>query len=353
MPAPICLRDRQPRMPFSPLQTGGSIRLRQPIAAALMLTAALLVGLGASPSQAQSDYPRTTIRFIVPQAAGGSTDLVAREIGARISPALGQSIVIENRAGANGIIGTELAMKAKPDGYTMLVGGTGTLAINPSLYPKLPYDPARDFTPVAMFGYSTSVLVTHPSVPARNIAELIDWIKASSKPVLYGSAGIGSSPHLTAEMFRDMAKVNIEHVPYKGSTPSVVATIAGEVPFMFTGVSSAVAHIQSGKLKALAINGPTRSPALPEVPTANESGLPGFEAAFWIGLFAPAGTPPAIVQRLNAEINRVLVSNETKPWFLKQGMDPLANTPEQFGRILVDDVKLWSATVRSAGIKPE
>jgi tripartite-type tricarboxylate transporter receptor subunit TctC len=218
MPAPIYLRDRQPRMPFSPLQTGGSIRLREPVAAALMLTTALLVGLAANPSQAQSDYPRTTIRFIVPQAAGGSTDLVAREIGARISPALGQSIVIENRAGANGIIGTELAMKAKPDGYTMLVGGTGTLAINPSLYPKLPYDPARDFTPVAMFGYSTSVLVTHPSVPARNIAELIDWIKASSKPVLYGSAGIGSSPHLTAEMFRDMAKVNIEHVPYKGST---------------------------------------------------------------------------------------------------------------------------------------
>jgi tripartite-type tricarboxylate transporter receptor subunit TctC len=312
--------------------------------------AAALLALAPQATWAQGAYPQSAIKFIVPQAASGSTDTLSRDVANRIAATIGQAVVVENRAGANGIIGCELAAKAKPDGYTLLVGGTGTMAINSSLYNKLPYDPVKDFVPVAMFGYSTSVLIVHPSVPANNIGELIKWIKASPKPVRYGSAGVGSSPHLTAEMFRDVAKVSLQHVPYKGSTPSVVATVSGEVPMMFTGVASAIGHIQGGRVKALSINGPTRSPALPKVPTANESGLPGFEAAFWIGLFAPAGTPAEVVNKLNAEINRALNSAEAKERFLKLGIDALPGSPAQFGKILSADLKRWASTIESAGI---
>ncbi|MGE4240491.1 Bug family tripartite tricarboxylate transporter substrate binding protein [Ramlibacter sp.] len=302
---------------------------------------------------AQEAWPARPITFMVPQAAGGSTDTLAREIGLRLGEALGQSVVVDNKPGANGIIGCDIVAKSKPDGYMLLIGGTGTMAINQHMYAKMPFDPATAFVPVAMFGYSTSVLVVHPSVPVKTIGELITLIKSRPGAINYASAGIGSSPHLTAEMFRQMAGVSITHVPYKGSTPGVVATMAGETQMMFTGVASAVAQIKSGKLKALSISGPKRSNALPGVPTASESGLPGFEADFWIGLFAPAGTPPAIVQRLNAEVVKILNSGPVKEKFATSGVDGMAITPEAFNQIQAKDIERWAKIVKTAGLKGE
>ena len=319
----------------------------------VLATAGMLAALTVPLAIAQSDYPNKVILFIVPQAAGGSTDLLARTVGQKLSAALGQSVVVDNRAGANGIIGTELAAKAAPNGYTLLVGGTGPLAINASLYPKLPYDPVRQFTPVALFGYSTSVLVVHPTMTPATIGELITQARSKPGQYKYASAGFGSTPHLSAEMFKQMAGVELLHVPYKGSTPGVSATISGEVDLMFTGVASAVGHIKSGRLRALSINGPRRSPALPEVPTAGESGLPGFEADFWIGLFAPAGTPRAVIARLNAEVNKIMTEDAMKERFMVIGVDPAPGTPEQFGDILAKDIERWSKSVKGAGLKPE
>ena len=315
--------------------------------------AALLLTLAATSSFAQSDYPNKSILFMIPQAVGGSTDALARTIGQKLGDALGQPVVMDNRAGANGIIGTEMVAKAQPNGYTLLVGGTGTMAINPGLYAKIPYDSIKHFNAVAMFGYSTSVLVVHPSVTAKTIGELVVQAKAKPGFFKYASAGVGSSPHLSAEMFKQIAGVDILHVPYKGSTPGVTATIAGETDLMFTGVASALSSIQSGRLRALSITGPKRSPALPSVPTAGESGMPGFEVDFWIGLFAPAGTSRAIISRLNAEINKIVTSDEMTERFNSIGVVPFPGTPERFGEILAKDLERWTKAVKSAGLKGE
>jgi len=315
--------------------------------------AGIIMALTVTTATAQSDYPSRPIVFIIPQAAGGSTDTLARIIGQKLGDVLGQQIVMDNRPGANGIIGTDFVAKAAPNGYTLVVGGTGTMAINSNLYAKIPYDPVKNFTPVAMFGYSTSVLVVHPSVTAKTIGELVTLAKAKPGEYKYASAGIGSSPHLSAEMFKQMAGIDLLHVPYKGSTPGVTATMAGEVNMMFTGVASAVGSIKSGRLRALSITGPTRSPALPGVPTANESGMPGFEVDFWIGLFAPAGTPLPVIARLNAEINKIITSDAMKERFETMGVVPVAATPEKFGEILAKDIDRWSKAVKSAGLKAE
>ena len=302
---------------------------------------------------AQSDFPVKSILFMVPQAAGGSTDTLARTIGQKLSDAMGLPVVSENRAGANGIIGTEWVAKAVPNGATLLVGGTGTMAINPSLYAKITYDPVKQFAAVANFGYSTSVLVVHPSLAPKTIGELIALAKSRPGDLKYASAGVGSSPHLSAEMFKQMAGVDLLHVPYKGSTPGVSATLTGETDMMFTGVASAVGIIKAGRLRPLSINGPKRSPALPGVPTAGESGLPGFEADFWIGLFAPAGTPRPVINRINAEVNKIITAETMKERFAAIGVDPLPGTPEQFGELLVKDIERWSRAVKSAGLKAE
>ena len=317
----------------------------------IVITATAL-GFGALPAAGQ-DYPTKPVRFLVPQAAGGSTDTLARLVAQKLSDRLGQQVVVDNRPGANGIIGTELAAKAPPDGYTLLAGGTAPMAINPSLYAKIPYDPVRHFAPVALIAYSTSVLVVHPSVRAKTIGDLIALAKSKPGELRYASAGIGSTPHLSAEMFRQMTGVNILQVPYKGSTPGVTATISAETSMMFTGVASAIAHIKTGRLRALSVNGPKRSPALPDVPTANESGLKGFEVDFWIGIFVPAGTPRAVIAKLNNEVNRSITAEDLKEKFLVIGADPVAGTPEQFAAILRNDIERWGKTVRASGMKPE
>ncbi len=299
------------------------------------------------------DYPTKPIRLLVPQAAGGSQDTLSRMVGQKLGDALGQQVVVENRTGANGIVGTEVVLKAAPDGYMLLVTGTGSMAINPSLYAKIPYDPVKQFEPVALIGYSTSVLVVHPSVPAKTIADLIALAKSKPGQIRYASAGAGSSPHLSAEMFRYMSGVDILHVPYKGSTPGVIATVSGETSMMFTGIASAIAHIKGGRLRALSVNGPTRSRALPDVPTAGESGLPGFEVDFWVGIFAPSGTPRTVIAKLNNEINRIIGTQEMKEVFLSMGADPASGTPEQLGAILKKDIERWAKVVKASGMKVE
>jgi len=306
------------------------------------------------PAQAQStDYPVKSILFMVPQAAGGSTDTLARLIGQRLGDAMGVTVVIENRPGANGIIGTEAALKAAPNGGTLVVSGTGIMAINPALYPKLSYDPVRNFAPVANFGYSTSVLVAHPSLPVKTIADVIALAKKKPGAIKYASAGVGSSPHLSAALFQHMSGVDILHVPYKGSTPGVTATITGETEIMFTGVASALSFIKAGRLRPISINGPRRSPALPATPTAGESGLPGFEADFWIGLFAPAGVPRPLITRLNTEVNRILTADGMRERLGELGVDAVPGTPEQFGELLARDIERWAKAVRAAGLKGE
>ncbi len=304
-------------------------------------------------SAAGLDYPNKSIRFLVAVAPGGSTDSLARLIGQKLSESLGQQVVMDNRPGGGGLVGLEVAAKAAPDGYTLLAGGTGSIAINPSLYKDLPYDPVKQFAPVIPIAYSSSVLVVHPSVTAKNVAELIALAKAKPGGLRYASAGGGSSPHLSATVFRTMAGVDITHVPYKGSTPGVLATVSGETSLMFTGVASALGQIKSGRLRALSVNGPKRSPALPDVPTAGESGLPGFEVDFWIGVFVPTGTPRAVIAKLNSEINRIISSPGTKDTLLVLGADPVGGSPEQFGALVRKDLERWAQIVKASGMKAE
>ncbi len=304
-------------------------------------------------SVASAAYPDKPIRFIVPQAAGGSTDILSRTVGQKLSELLGQQLVMDNRPGANGIIGTDMVAKAPADGYTLLAGGTATIAINVSLYNKIPYDPIKDFAPVVNFAFSTSVLVVHPSLAAKTIAAVIALAKARPGEMRSASAGIGSSPHLSTEVFKSMAGVNVTHVPYKGSTPGVVATVSGETAMMFTGIASALAHIKAGRLRALSVNGPKRSPALPDVPTAGSSGLPGFEVDFWIGMLAPAGTPAAVVARLNSEVNRILAQDEVKSRFTALGTDIIGGSAQAFGELIRNDVARWGKAIKAAGVKAE
>jgi len=315
---------------------------------------AFLLSTVAATAWAQpAEYPHKSILFMVPQAAGGSTDTLARLIGQRLGDGLGVTVVIENRPGANGIIGTEAALKAAPNGATLVVSGTGIMAINPALYPKLSYDPVRNFAPVANFGYSTSVLVAHPSLPVKTIADVIALAKKKPGAIKYASAGVGSSPHLSAALFQHMSGVDILHVPYKGSTPGVTATITGETEIMFTGVASALSFIKAGRLRPISINGPRRSPALPTTSTAGESGLPGFEADFWIGLFAPAGVPRPLITRLNTEVNRILNAEGMRERLSELGVDAVPGTPEQFGELLARDIERWAKAVKAAGLKGE
>ena len=304
-------------------------------------------------AQAQSSYPVKPIRFIVPQAAGGSTDILSRTVGQKLSEAFGQPVVMDNRPGANGIVGSEMVAKAPADGYTLVAGGTSTVAINSSLYSKIPYDPIKDFTPVVNLAYSTSVLVVHPAVAAKTIADVIALAKAKPGELRYASAGNGSSPHLSAEVFKTMAGVNIVHVPYKGSTPGVIATVSGETALMFTGVASALAHIKAGRLRALSVNGPRRSPALPDIPTAGASGLPGFEVDFWIGILAPAGTPGAVVTKLNTEVNRILAQDEIKNRLVALGTDIIGGSVQSFADQIKSDVARWSKAIKASGAKAD
>ena len=297
-------------------------------------------------------YPVKPIRFVAAFPAGGPSDIVARAIGKRMSEVLGQPVVVENRTGAGGNIGAEAVARSAPDGYTVLLGGS-YLTIAPSLYSKLPFDPEKDFAPIGLLVSNQYVLVTHPAVPARTTRELIRLAKARPGQLNYGSAGIGSPPHLAGELLKTMAGIDANHVPYKGASPALVDLIGGHIDFYFGGISGTLPHVRSGKINALAVTSSRRSSQLPAVPTVAESALPGYDITTWFGLLAAAGTPRDIVNRLNAVIVGIVNEPEMKSYLIGQGVDPVTNTPEQFAAYIKSEVPKFAKIVRAAGIKPE
>ena len=300
-------------------------------------------------AQAQS-YPSRPIRYIVPQAPGGSSDTLARVLTQRVAQGLGQQIVIDNRPGATGVIGGELAARANPDGYTLLQVATSH-ATNPAMQARLPYDTLRDFAPISLLSQQPNVFLVHPSVPVRNVKELIAYAKSKPGQLNYASSGTGGSQHLAGELLKSMAGIDITHVPYKGSPPALVDVIAGRVPLMSSTMPPALPQIKSGKVRAIAVTSAKRSPALPDVPTVAESGLPGYEAIAWQGLVAPAGTPKPVISRLNAEFVNALKQPEIVAKLNEQGFETVASTPEWFAQYTRTEIAKWSKVIKGAGIK--
>jgi tripartite-type tricarboxylate transporter receptor subunit TctC len=299
------------------------------------------------------DYPSRPIRIIVPFPAGGTADLLARQIGQTMSEALRQQVVIENRTGAGGNIGADLAAKSKPDGYTLLMGTVSTHAINPNLYPRMPYDAVKDFAPVTMVAKMPNLLVVHPSVPAKNVAELIALAKARPGALAFASAGNGTSQHLSGELFKKMAGVDMIHVPYKGNAPAVTDLVGGQVQVMFDNIPVSLQQVRAGKLRPLAVTGPLRSPVLPGLPTLAEAALPGYSITSWFGLYVPSGTSPQIIERLNREANKALANAQFRRRLSDQGMEPAGGTPGQFADFMRAELVKWGKIVRESGARVE
>lgn len=311
---------------------------------------ALAAAAAAAPFAVQAQaYPTKPVTIVVPFAAGGTTDILARVIGQALNKELGQAVVVDNRAGAGGNIGAALAAKATPDGHTLFMGTVGTHAINQSLYKKLPYDPIKDFAPLTRVAMVPNLLVANPGKPYRNVKELVAYAKANPGKVNFGSSGSGSSIHLSGELFNSLAKVDMVHVPYKGSAPAVTDLVAGQIDIMFDNMPSAIQHVRSGRLKALAVTTAKRSPELPDVPTVAEAGVPGYEATSWFGMFAPAGTPAPVVAKLNAALLKVLADPEVKKKLAEQGAEPHGEKPEQFAEFIRLETAKWSKVVKDSG----
>jgi tripartite-type tricarboxylate transporter receptor subunit TctC len=311
---------------------------------------AALLALSASCAWAQ-EYPTKPIRLVVPFPAGGTTDILAREVGQYLSVSLGQPVVVDNRPGAGGNIGADLVAKSPPDGYTLLMGTVGTHAINASLYAKIPYDHVKDFAPVILVAGVPNVLVVNPSVPVNSVQELIAYAKANPGKLNFASSGAGTSIHLSGELFKVMAGVKMTHVPYKGSAPALQDLLGGQVQLMFDNLPPSLPQIKGGKLRALAVTSTTRAPALPDVPTIAESGLPGFEASSWFGILAPAGTPPAIIAKVNAEVDKWLASPEGKEKLVAIGANAGGGSPEDFARHIQAETAKWAKVVKDSGAK--
>ena len=296
-------------------------------------------------------YPNRTIRLVVPFPAGGTTDILAREVAQKLSEVFGQSVVVDNRPGAAGNIGSDLVAKSAPDGYTLLMGTVGTHAINPSLYSKMPYDHVKDFAPVVLVAGVPNVLVVNPALPVNSVADLIKLAKDKPGQINFASSGSGTSIHLSGELFKTMAGVDMTHVPYKGSSPALTDLIGGQVQIMFDNLPSALPQIKGGRLRAIAVTSLKRAPVLPDIPTINESGLPGFEASSWFGMLAPAGTPAAIVARINAEVNKWLQSADAREKLLGQGAEAAGGSPEQFANHIRAESEKWAKVVKASGAK--
>ena len=312
-----------------------------------LATAMLLAGAAAG----QQPYPEKPIRLIVPYAPGGSTDLLARLIGPKLAESWGQSVIVDNRPGGNTIIGTQALTKAAPDGYTILLMAIAHTII-PNLIPT-PYDPIRDFAPVATVGRGELLLVVHPSVPASNLQELIALAKSKPGQLNYASASTGGPLHLAGELFNMLADVKTQHIPYKGGGPAMLDLLGGHVQMMFSSPPESIPHLKTGKLKAIAISGSTRSPVLPQVATFAEAGMPGFTAKNWFGILAPAGTPRPVIDKLSTEVARILALPEIRDKLLSQGMDPFTSTPDQFGALLKSDLALYGKIIKAANVKLE
>ncbi|HVX75458.1 MAG TPA: tripartite tricarboxylate transporter substrate binding protein [Bradyrhizobium sp.] len=321
----------------------------------IALCAAVLVfmsSISLMPASAQT-YPDRPITLVIPFAPGGSTSIVGRIIADKMAQLLGQGIVVDNRPGAGGTVGTKYVAKSEPDGYTLLLGYTGTLAIGPSLYKDAGYDPRKDFVPIGMIGNAPSAVVVHPSFPVKSIAELIAYAKANPGKVNFGSAGVGSVNHITGEYFAREAGITLVHVPYKGTGPALTDLLGGHIPMALAPIPAVHANVSAGLLRALATTGKTRNHLMPDVPTIAETGLPGFEASLYYGLVAPAGTPRPVIDRLNKELRAALASDEVKKQLSADGTEITPSTPEAYGEFIDKDEKKWSELVKASGVEPE
>ena len=312
------------------------------------LLLALLTAAGYSAAQ---NFPSRAIRMVVPSSPGGTTDIVARMLAPRLSDALGQQVVVDNRAGAGTIIGTDIIAKSAPDGYSLLMG-LSTLAIDPHLQTKLPYDAVRDLTPVSLAVAVPNVLALHPSVPAKSIRELIGLAKAQPRSLICGSAGLGTSPHLSAELFKTMAHIDFVHVPFKGSGQGIISLLGGEIAMMFPALPTAIQYLKSGRLRGLGVTTATRSPAMPAIRAINET-LPGYDATQWFGVLGPAALPRPIVDRLQQEIVKALRNPEMKTRLTNEGADVIASTPEEFSAYIKAETDKWGKVIRDAALKPQ
>ena len=299
-------------------------------------------------------YPNRSVRLVVPFPAGGTTDILARAMAQKLTESLGQAFVVDNRPGAGGNIGADIVAKSTPDGYTLLMGTVGTHAINPGLYPKMPYDHVKDFAPVVLVAGVPNVLVVNPGVPVKTVAELVALARDKPGTINFASSGSGTSIHLSGELFKSLTGTQITHVPYRGSSPALTDLIGGQVQIMFDNLPSAMPHIKGGKLRAIALTSSKRAPALPDVPTIAESGvasLASFDATSWFGVFAPAGTPRDVVLKINADANKALQSAEMKEKLLSQGAEAVGNTPEYFADYIKAETTKWAKVVRDSGAK--
>jgi tripartite-type tricarboxylate transporter receptor subunit TctC len=315
------------------------------------LVALLLMGTPAL--VAAQAYPTKTVRIIAPFAAGSTIDILGRLITPKLFEALGQPVIVEDRPGAGGMLGLDFVAKSPPDGHTLVIGALGPLAMNPALYPKTPFDPVKDFAAVSLLATGPVVIVVHPSIPARNVRELVELAKKRPGQLNFGSPGVGSSPHLTGELFKLITKTDIVHVPYKGNAEAITDLIGGQLSVVFTGVPPVVPLAKAGKVRLLATTGKQRLVNLPDVPTIREAGVEGADVLIWYGVVAPAATPKDVIARLNREIVKIMAAPEVREKFAQQGVDPASSTPEEFAQLIREEVTRWAKVIRSAGIKLE
>ncbi len=320
-----------------------------------MIAAAVAAAMGvaaAAPALSQT-FPVRPVRFVVPFAPGGSTDTLARTLSSKLADALGHQVVVDNRPGANGDIGMQIVATAAPDGHTIVLGYIANLGIGPGLYAKMPYDPVKDFAPITQLASAPNILVVHPSVPAKSLREFIAHAKANPRKLNFASSSVASVGHLTGELLNGLAGIDMVHVPYKGSGQAVIDLIGGQVQSMFSGMSSTLPQVKTGKLRALAVTGAKRSPAAPDVPTIAESGFPGFEATAWYGVLTATRTAKPVVMRLNAEIVKALALPDVRQRLEGVGFEIVGGTPEAFGAYIQSEIAKWAKVVKAAGVRPE
>ena len=298
-------------------------------------------------------YPTKPVRIVAPFGAGSTIDIIGRLISPKLTEALGQPVIVENRPGAGGMIGMDAVAKSAPDGHTLIIGALGPLAMNPVLYPKTPFDPVKDFAAVSLLATGPVVIAMHPSIPVRTVKGLVDLAKKRPGQLNFGSPGVGSSPHLTGELFKLITKTDIVHVPYKGNAEAITDLIGGQLSIVFTGVPPVVPLAKAGKVRLLATTGKQRMSNLPEVPTIREAGIEGADVLIWYGVIAPAATPKDVVARLNREIVKIMNLPDVREKFAQQGIDPTSSTPEEFAQLIRDEVTRWGKIIRGAGIKLE
>ena len=315
------------------------------------VVAAVVLVAGTLGMAAAQSYPNKTIRLVTPYAPGGGTDIIARLLAQKLTENLGQSVVVENRTGGGGIVGTEVAARAAPDGYTILMGTSGPLALNPNLYSKLPYDVQRDFSPIMLVATAPHLLAVHPSVPARTVKELIAVAKANPGKLTFSSGGNGGSSHLSGEMFNMLAGVKMLHVPYRGTGPAAIAVVTGEVGLSFVDVLTTLPHVKSGRVRGLAVSGAKRSAVAPHLPTIMEAGLKGYESGVWYGVLAPSRTPPEVIGRLNLELSKVIRDGVVSTRLTAEGSEVIGGSPEEFSTYMKAELERWAKVIKVANVR--